>query len=266
MLRWEEKEDIGARYMAVEAAVADWSVRHVDAQPSLRDEFGAKLLISWIFHDSALEGEVLTYGEIKAATDRNIISDVSLIPAYEDIKAFDAAARFALECAADKKVVIDLELVRSIFSRLVPAEGAKGCPYRKDNPLHRLYYHDITPPEKVAYRMRKFGDWLESPDRNDDHPVAFATEAHKQFMAIFPWPKGSGRVARILTNLILVRRDMPLAVIHSIDRQRYYEALRGEDDKLELLYLEAIETTAQSAVRVYQEASSRAARRGRRAS
>jgi Fic family protein len=114
--------------------------------------------------------------------------------------------------------------------------------------------------------MRKFGEWLDSAERKDEHPIVFAAAAHKHLMAIFPWPKGSGRVARVLSNLILVRNRYPLAVIHSIDRQRYYDALRTDDEKLEFLYLEAVETTAQSAIRVYQEAKSRRSRRGRRAS
>lgn len=266
MLRWEEKEDVVERYQEIEGVVNEWRERESLAGQSLRDEFNTKLLISWIFHDSALEGEVLSYSEIKAATDSNIISDVSLIPAYEDIKAFDNAAHFCIEYAANKKKPINIDLIRQIFNELAPGEDPKGTPYRKDNPLHRLYYHTISPPDKVSYRMRKFGEWLEHPARKDDHPVGLATEAHRILMGIFPWPKATGKVARLLSNLILLRKKYPLAVIHSIDRQRYYDGLRTEDAKLELLYLEAVETTAQSAIRVYDEAAARRARRGRRAS
>ncbi|RMH44044.1 MAG: hypothetical protein D6689_03530 [Deltaproteobacteria bacterium] len=270
MLRWEEKQDIGETYQKVEAAVAEWREREQEVLPEVRDTFHEKLIISWIFHDSALEGEVLTYSEIKAATDRNIISDVSLIPAYEDIKAFDSAARFAIDYAASRKKPINLDLVRELLALVDPAEGAKGAPYRKENPLHRLYYHEIAPPEKVPQQMRKFGEWLAQIHKADAHPIALAVAAHRRLMGIFPWPKATGRVARILSNLILLRHDYPLAVIHSIDRQRYYEALRTDDDKLEFLYLEAVETTATAATRVYDEAIARAARatsgRGRRAS
>ncbi len=266
MLRWEEKEDIVERYAEVESIVLKWRERESNVDPSLANEFASKLLISWIFHDSALEGEVINYSEIKAATDTNIISDVSLIPSYEDIKAFDNAARFALDYAFNKKKPINMDLVKSIYALINPEEAAKGGPYRKENPLHRLYYHEICPPEKVAYRMRKYAEWLEAPERKDMHPVEFAAEAHQMLMETFPWPKSTGRVARILSNLILCRAGYPLAVIHSIDRQRYYESLRGGENKLLSLYLEAVETTAASAVRVYDEAKSLRDRRGRRAS
>jgi hypothetical protein len=75
-------------------------------------------------------------------------------------------------------------------------------------------------------------------------------------MAVFPWLKQTGRLSRILSLMILEQEGYPLPVIHSIDRQAYYEALRAGDTKpMFKLYLEAIETTATSAMRVYEEAA-----------
>ena len=54
-------------------------------------EFDEKLDQSWIYHDNALEGVVLSYHELKAAIDKKIISDVTLIPMYEEIKNHKAA-------------------------------------------------------------------------------------------------------------------------------------------------------------------------------
>ena len=45
------------------------------------------------------------------------------------------------------------------------------------------------------------------------------------------------------------------AIVHSIDRQRYYEALRGDHLGLTSLYLEAVQTTAETEMRVYDEAT-----------
>src|SRR5512138_1945522 len=81
---------------------------------ALVDEFERRLEISWIYHDSALEGVVLSYAEIKAAIDRNIISDVSLIPSYEEIKAFKAAVDWARELAENRKRPITLEAIRKV--------------------------------------------------------------------------------------------------------------------------------------------------------
>jgi fido (protein-threonine AMPylation protein) len=73
-------------------------------------------------------------------------------------------------------------------------------------------------------------------------------------MAIFPWAKESGRSIRIASNLLLQEAGYPIAIVHSIDRQRYYEALRGDHLGLTSLYLEAVQTTAETELKVYEEA------------
>lgn len=252
MLRWKEKEDVEARFYEVDDAVERWKLTLDDAGEALLREFNDRLIVSLIYHDSALEGEVLSYGEIKAAIDQNIISDTSLIPAYEDTKNFYDACVQMLTQAQNKKKPLKLDTIREIHELVSPVEAAGS--YRKDNPLHRLYYHDIAAPEKIAPRMKKFGEWLEGPVAKGLHPIQRAAEAHWEFMAIFPWLKHSGRVARVMSNYLLGNAGYPLAVIHSIDRQRYYEALKTDVGSLLLVYLEAVETTATAAMRVFQEA------------
>ena len=53
---------------------------------------------------------------------------------------------------------------------------------------------------------------------------------------------------------MLLEAGYPIAIIHSIDRQRYYESLRGDHLGLTSLYLEAVQTTAETEMRVYDEA------------
>jgi Fic family protein len=50
---------------------------------------------------------------------------------------------------------------------------------------------------------------------------------HYDLLRIFPFTNDSGKVARLLLNILLLRADCPPAIIHSAERQRYYEALRG---------------------------------------
>ena len=255
MLRFKEKIDFESRFRDVDAAVSRWRDENARAAKSTQKEFNEKLVISLIFHDSALEGDVLTHGEIKAATDTSIISDTSLIPSYEVISKFFNALQHAKQMAVSKKKFpMDVSLIRDFVGILNPDLKEMGTPYRKENPLHRLYYHDISPPEDIAKRMRTFSEWLEH-EFSTLHPVDRAVQFHWNLMAIFPWAKETGRLARILSNLILENADYPVAVIHSIDRQRYYEALKSVDTKALLtIYLESVETTAESAVRVFEAA------------
>ena len=102
--------------------------------------------------------------------------------------------------------------------------------------------------------MRKLGEWIDDPATKHLHVIEKVATLHSRFMAIFPWAKESGRTIRIASNLLLQEGGYPIAIIHSIDRQRYYEALRGDHIGLTSLYLEAVQTTAETEMRVYEEA------------
>lgn len=254
MLRIKETEDIDARFAEVESVVANWRQVTGNVNPQLRAMFRAQLRISIIHHDGALEGEVLTQSEIKAATDPEIISDQTLIPAYDDIKHLGEALDYAEGFAGNKKAKFDVEMIRDIYAIFAPEEKAKGLPFRKENPLHRLYYHDIVGPEKIGPGMKKLGEWWDSEEAAELHTLERMVTLHQKFMALFPWVKESGRVIRVISNMLLLDAGYPYAIIHSQDRQKYYEALRGDTNALLSVYLEAIQTTAQSEVRVYDEA------------
>jgi Fic family protein len=215
-------------------------------------DYQDRLDVSWIFHDNALEGVVLSYSELKAAIDQRIISDVTLIPMYEEVRNHKLAVDFVREGqntaqgAAKKPVPIDLELVRKLYAILTPEAAAKGYPYRRENPLHRLYYHEIAAPEKISYKMRKLGEWLESEEFRDLHPITRATKAHFKVLSTYPWTKNSGKVARLLMNFMLIRHGYLPAVIHSIERQRYYEVLRYENEGLLNLVVESLENSIET--------------------
>src|SRR6266567_1055995 len=239
------------RFFDMDSQLTAMRERQARVSSALVEEFERRLEISWIYHDSALEGVVLSYSEIKAAIDKKIISDVSLIPSYEEIKAFKAAIEWSKEHGTNKKKAINLETVRKLYSVLTPDEVAKGIPYRKDNPLHRLYYHEIAPPDKINQRMRKLGEWLEDDATRRMHPVERAARAHFKLMSIYPWTHNSGRVARVLSNAMLAREGYPPAIVHSIDRQRYYEALRSEHAGIVPIYVEAVATSMETAIKFY---------------
>ncbi|MCP4447494.1 MAG: Fic family protein [Myxococcales bacterium] len=257
MLRITEKDSFASRKREVEAVLVAWKESVTKVPTVVEREFRSKLMISIIYHDSALEGEVLSHSEIQAATDTSIISDSSLIPAYESITNFHGALTVALQLAAEeKKVPIRLELIRQLYGILNPAAKETKFAYRSDNPLHRLYYHSISAPDDVPAKMKVLDTWLKSDEFGRLEPIVKASHVHWRLMRVFPWLVQSGRLSRILSLLILEQEGCPLAVVHSVDRQAYYEALKDDSPKaLTEIYMEAVETTASSSLRVYEEAA-----------
>jgi Fic family protein len=220
----------------------------------ITSDYQQKLEVSWLFHDSALEGVVLSYSELKAAIDQRIISDVTLIPTYEDVKNHKLAMDFIREAAKAKKPpAVDMDLIRKLYGILTPDQLAKGSPYRKENPLHRLYYHEICPPEKIPQRIKKIEEWLGSPDYKSLHPIVAGTRLQLQLLQAYPWTQNTGKVARLISNYILLRAGYLPTVIHSIERQRYYEVLRHENEGLLMLVLESLENSIEITAKFFEE-------------
>lgn len=218
------------------------------------NDFKEKLLISWIYHDNALEGVVLSFHELKAAIDDRIISDNSLIPLYEELKAHKTAIDYIRALAIKRRTAVTLEVLKKLHEILSFEEEGKQLHYRKENPLHRLYFHEIAPPEKISYRMRKLIEWLRSDECRALHPIKRAAQAHQNLISIYPWMKNSGKVARLLMNLLLLRDGYIPAVIHAVDRQRYYDVLRAPSaTELAQLMREALENSIESAIRYLEE-------------
>ena len=217
-------------------------------------DFNYRMDMSWIHHDSALEGTVYEPSELVAAITDNVVSDSALIPVYDEIRNYKAAIDL-IRALSKTNTEIDLDTIKDIYTTLVPEEGeGKGPPkYRKDMPLHRVYFHEISAPDKISYKMRQLITWLHSDEtQRTTHPTRIASRAHHTLLQIFPFPKHSGKVARLLMNLMLMREGYPPAIIHATDRQRYYDALKTSPDAVANVVNEALANGVASGIRFWK--------------
>ena len=186
--------------------------------------------MSWIYHDSALEGVVFSFQELKAAMEPNAaaVQDSNLQPICEEIRRHKQAIEFVRE-HVKKKLPVTLDVIKRIYLILHPEEGdLKTVKYRKDIPQHRLYFHEYAPPDKIAYKVRQIVDWINDPEtKRGRNGLRIAARAHYDLLRVFPFAQDSGKVARLLMNLLLMRSGYEPAILHSTERQRYYEALKG---------------------------------------
>lgn len=196
-----------------------------------RREYAESFDMSWIYHDSALEGVVYTFQELKTAIDPNItvVPDSSLQPVCEEIRRHKTALELVRDLGEKKRSSVNIDVIKKLYLTLHPEEGdLKSVKYRKDIPQHRLYFHEYAQPDKIAYRVRQVIDWLNGPEpKKIKDPIRIAARAHYDLLRVFPFPSDSGKVARLLMNVLLMRSGYPPAIIHSTERQRYYEALKG---------------------------------------
>lgn len=225
------------------------------APPALLADYNYRFDMSWIHHDNAIEGVVYEPGELVAAFQEQTVTDTALIPVYDEIRQYKAAINLIRDLAAKKKTEVNLDTIKTIYATLAPEEADPKGPikYRKDIPLHRVYFHEIAVPDKIAPLMRSLMQWLASEEvKRTTHPTRIAAKAHSQFLHIFPLPKHSGKVARLLMNLLLMRDGYPPAILHSTDRQRYYEALKTSPDAVAAVINEALDNAIESATRYWR--------------
>jgi hypothetical protein len=202
------------------------------AGDALKKEYESTLEMSWIHHDSALEGVVYTFQELSTAMDPSSTAtpDSSMQPVCDEIRRHRQAIAYVRDLGERKRVPLNVDVVKKLFVMLHPEEGdVKTVKYRKDIPQHRLYFHEYAPPDKIAYRVRQIMDWLNGPEaKKMKSPLRVGARVHYDLLRVFPFAQDSGKVARLLMNVILLRGGYPPAIIHSTERQRYYEALKGQ--------------------------------------
>jgi Fic family protein len=228
-------------------------VRHAMTESS-QDQITAlwrQLDLSTIYHDWALDGQVVSAEELDAAFDNRAITDATSLPLYNSLRDHRRALDYAREVASRPKLDISPELFRELHAIFIgEPESAKGVRYRKEIPLHRSYFHDICHPSKIPAKMRKLVEWTSDPDEAlNNHPIEWAAKFHYRFMRIFPFLETSGRIGRTVVNLVLLRQGFLPAIIHATERQRYYEAIRQSPDELVALFSESIVSSTTAAER-----------------
>ena len=104
--------------------------------------------------------------------------------------------------------------------------------------------HYIAPsPERVEEEMRQFLDWFNS-NESESYVIRSAV-AHFRFVSIHPFEDGNGRLARILSEMLLARGDKDGFRFYNIssqinkDKNHYYDILErmqhGDGDITEWL-------------------------------
>ena len=218
-------------------------------------EFQAKFDCSLIYHENALEGIVFSSQELIDALDPSAVAaDASMVPVFAEIRNHRAALQAIREEARDKKSRITVTLMKRLYEILgAGIEGRDKANYRRDMPLHRTYFHDIAQASKIPVQLEKLADFTLGAEFRESHPVNQAATVQWMFMQAFPFIDNSGKVARLLSHLILIRSGYLPAIIHAIDRQRYYESLRLPVANLRSLVLEAMENSLDNAFKFFDQ-------------
>jgi len=233
--------------------------------------------MSWVYHDSALEGTVYTPQELSAALHPGAVAaEASLLPIVWEIRNQKSAIDFVREESrgAKKNSALTMTFVKRVHDLVCgntnEAQAARAqaerrersekelakererSGFRRDMPLHRTYFHEIAQPSKIQGLLDKLLDWTQSADFRELHPVVQACRVQHQFIQIFPFTENSGKVGRLLTNYVLMRNGFLPAVVVSVDRQKYYDTFRSSPGAFTNLLMDSMEGSLEFGLRHFK--------------
>jgi len=236
-----------SRYVDIDDISEDFRDLLAD-EPEFAQDFQRKYELSWLYHDSALEGVVLTGMEMAMALANQPVAEATAVSLYREVQNAKSAIDYVRAEAAGKKLRINLTVIKKIYETLgAGIDGKSVAEYRKDIPLHRAYFHEIAPPARIPFLLGKLVDFCDSSEFRGLHPIQKASRVSHAFMQVYPFTENSGRVARLLANQVLLHHGYLPCIIHATDRQRYYESLRGPEAGLRELMLDALENALANA-------------------
>ncbi len=253
------------RYLDLDDRTQDLNER-MREDTDLADDFLQKYELSWVYHENALEGVVYTVPELVAGLAApQPVADAMVIGVLQEVRNHKAAIDLVRSEAGTKKTRVNLTLVKKLHETLYKGIQSKGpSEFRKDMPLHRAYFHEIAQPVRIPAMLAKVLDATDTADFRKSHPVIQAARVQHGFMQVYPYTDGSGKIARLLANLYLIHGGFLPCVIHSIDRQRYYDSFRMPEGLLRDLMIEAMDNALGHAEKHFAESAPPRARRSAR--
>ena len=212
-----------------------------DLRPLPSDATGRlaqKLRIEWNYHSNAIEGNALTLGETRTLILHGLTARGKPMRDHLDIEGHDDAVK-AIEEAVGEGDALNQAFIRNLHSILLkepyemPAESPDG--HRTMRPISVGQYktmpnnvrtqtgemHYFAPPDQVQSMMSDLIDWCRAKEAEGEHAIVIAATFHYRFVQIHPFDDGNGRMARLLTNLILMRHGYTIAMVQRDGRDRY---------------------------------------------
>ncbi len=186
--------------------------------------------IEMTYNSNAIEGNSLTKKETFLVISQGIT--VKGKPLKDHLEAHDhyEALEYLYELVQHQKhVTLSEYLIRSLHQLIVKkSESEIAGTYRTGAVIITGSDHTPPDPSKIPGLMNTLINDFKKQEK-ELHPVELAALIHHKLVHIHPFFDGNGRTARLVMNIILMRKGYPLTIILKNDRQRYYRMLEQAD-------------------------------------
>jgi Fic family protein len=201
------------------------------------------LTIEWTYNSNSIEGNTLTLQETRMVLEDGLtVGGKALREHFETVNHHEAI-HYVEQLASDQHELRERDILN--IHELVMDKLDKDFAGRIRNAGVRITGANFTPPSarKVPDLLEELISWI-NHEHDQMHDIIKAAIFHHRFVWIHPFFDGNGRTVRLVYNLFLIRLGFPPAIILTVDRKKYYQALnqsnKGDYDKLFLLICQAV--------------------------
>lgn len=191
--------------------------------PEILSNLHEDLVLRWIYHSNAIEGNTLTLKETKVALEGITVGGKTIREHLEAINHREAI--YFVEDLVKGNEPLSEWQIKSIHQLILKNinDNHAGI-YRKTNVI--ISGADHVPPDAlhVESEMQKLINWYQN-EAMSLHPVERAARVHADFVKIHPFVDGNGRTSRLLMNMELMKSGFPPVVLPVEKRLEYYETL-----------------------------------------
>ena len=207
---------------------------------SVKEETMLSTLTLDVLKSSEIEGEILNYEQVRSSIARKLgLNYAGMV--YSD-RYVDGVVEMMLDATQNYRQQLDDERLFGWHAALFPT-GRSGM-FKIDVACYRSgemqvvsgamgkekVHYQAPPPLKVKFEMDRFIEWFNNEKKLD--LVIKSAIAHFWFIIIHPFDDGNGRIARAISDLLLVRSDESSQRFYSLsnqilqERKVYYEVLQ----------------------------------------
>jgi Fic family protein len=222
----------------------EWQALH-PLDEKLEHSINQQFMIDFNYNSNHLEGNTLTYGQTKLLLLFGDTIGNANVQDYEEMKAHNVGLELMKVQANDSDRKLSEHFIRELNHTILVRDFYKTSrdgnyrykinvgvyktrPNSVITPTGEVF--DYATPEETPSLMSDLVEWYRNEEQSGRLSVEeLAALFHYRYIRIHPFEDGNGRIARLLVNYILLRKNYPMLVIRTDDRSNYLRILHQCD-------------------------------------
>ena len=175
--------------------------------------------IGLTYSSNALEGNTLSLIETKVIIEDGLTIGGKSLREIDEVTGHARAYDFIFKLIGNPQItIVDILKIHQLFYQNIDPDNAGE--YRTKTVLISGMDVTLPAPEHIESLMNTFEAEIKNLSAKL-HPIELAATIHNKFVTIHPFLDGNGRTARLLMNLVLLKKGYSITIIPPIYRADY---------------------------------------------